>query len=330
MKQGLLPICLFFVTLPVLAQPSTSTARRFITGTSLPASCAKGDVFYKTAATEGQYDCTAANTWTLVAGSGGSVPAPPFNSIQFNNAGAFGGNDAFTVDITTDSDFPITLGIRGDFLPRDAVASATALGGTIFKYIGSDGGNTTIATTGIGGGGGDIEFTSGNGGTAPNAVTASTGGAGGAFFFAGGNGGAATVASMGTNVGGEGAYIEFDTGIGGEAANGMTNNGGDGGDFIIGLGSGGSGTTANGVGGSFKVILPSGPTRFAVPRVGGAQIPEVDVSDLPTCNSGAAGTRHSVDNSNAVSFTAGIGAVVAGGGTTHVPVYCDGTNWRIG
>lgn len=60
------------------------------------------------------------------------------------------------------------------------------------------------------------------------------------------------------------------------------------------------------------------------------QTVEIAVGSLPTCNAGAAGSRSSVNDSNAASFTAGIGAVVAAGGTTHVPVYCDGTNWRIG
>ncbi len=56
----------------------------------------------------------------------------------------------------------------------------------------------------------------------------------------------------------------------------------------------------------------------------------IAVGSLGTCNSGAEGTHKAVNNSNATSYTLGIGAVVAAGGTTHVPVYCDGTNWRIG
>lgn len=59
-------------------------------------------------------------------------------------------------------------------------------------------------------------------------------------------------------------------------------------------------------------------------------IPAVTVSALPTCNSGSLGTRATVSNSNAASFTAGIGAIVAAGGTTVVPVFCDGVSWRIG
>lgn len=41
------------------------------------------------------------------------------------------------------------------------------------------------------------------------------------------------------------------------------------------------------------------------------------------------GARHAVTDSNA-TLTAGIGAVVAGGGANIVPVFADGTNWRIG
>lgn len=55
----------------------------------------------------------------------------------------------------------------------------------------------------------------------------------------------------------------------------------------------------------------------------------VVVSALGPCNSAVEGTRKAVTDSNAVSLTAGIGAAVAGGGSTHVPVYCDGANWRI-
>jgi len=59
-------------------------------------------------------------------------------------------------------------------------------------------------------------------------------------------------------------------------------------------------------------------------------IGELAVASLPTCNAANGGSRASVNDSNAASFTVGIGAVVANGGSTHVPVYCDGTNWRIG
>lgn len=65
---------------------------------------------------------------------------------------------------------------------------------------------------------------------------------------------------------------------------------------------------------------------------GGAEIATgaVAVASLPTCNSAHKAARHFVTDSNAVSYTAGIGSVVAAGGSTNVPVTCDGTNWRIG
>ncbi len=50
------------------------------------------------------------------------------------------------------------------------------------------------------------------------------------------------------------------------------------------------------------------------------------VGTLPTCNSGADGQRRSVTDANATTFF----SVVAAGGSNHVPVTCDGTNWRIG
>lgn len=44
-------------------------------GTSLPGTCAVGELFYKTDATAGQnvYGCTATNTWTVQGGGGGST-----------------------------------------------------------------------------------------------------------------------------------------------------------------------------------------------------------------------------------------------------------------
>lgn len=52
------------------------------------------------------------------------------------------------------------------------------------------------------------------------------------------------------------------------------------------------------------------------------------VATLP--GSPTAGMTAYVTDSNATSYTLGIGAVVAAGGSTVVPVFYDGTNWRIG
>lgn len=54
------------------------------------------------------------------------------------------------------------------------------------------------------------------------------------------------------------------------------------------------------------------------------------VPALGTCNAGTQGARRFVTDSNAASYTAGIGTVAATGGSTAVPVTCDGAAWRIG
>lgn len=54
----------------------------------------------------------------------------------------------------------------------------------------------------------------------------------------------------------------------------------------------------------------------------------VAVASLPAA-SGCAGARAMVSNST-VAAASNFGAIVAGGGASTVPVYSDGTNWRIG
>ena len=58
-------------------------------------------------------------------------------------------------------------------------------------------------------------------------------------------------------------------------------------------------------------------------------IEAVLIAGLQTPSAGIRGARATVTNSNA-TLTAGIGAIVAAGGANVVPVFCDGTNWRIG
>lgn len=68
---------------------------------------------------------------------------------------------------------------------------------------------------------------------------------------------------------------------------------------------------------------------FADPSFENYQVVPIPVASLPAASAALAGTRAAVNNANA-TFTAGIGAVVAAGGSNVVPVFCDGTNWRIG
>lgn len=53
------------------------------------------------------------------------------------------------------------------------------------------------------------------------------------------------------------------------------------------------------------------------------------VANLPSAAIAGAGARAAVTDASQ-TLTAGIGAIVAGGGANVVPVFCDGTNWRIG
>ena len=50
------------------------------------------------------------------------------------------------------------------------------------------------------------------------------------------------------------------------------------------------------------------------------------VVTLPSAVTSGAGARSFVSDANATTFA----SIVAGGGSNKVPVYSDGTNWRIG
>lgn len=60
-----------------------------------------------------------------------------------------------------------------------------------------------------------------------------------------------------------------------------------------------------------------------------AKVSTVLVANLPSAAVAGAGARAAVSNATQ-TLTAGVGAVVVGGGANVVPVFCDGTNWRIG
>lgn len=60
--------------------------------------------------------------------------------------------------------------------------------------------------------------------------------------------------------------------------------------------------------------------------LGNAAHPVCEVADLPTAAAVGAGARGFVTDASATTFA----SVVAGGGANGVPVYSDGTNWRIG
>src|SRR5262245_50435294 len=100
------PVLLFIIALILIlagsveAQTSSSTAYRFRKGSSLPATCAIGDVFYKTAATQGAYLCDpSSNTWVqFVTGTASTsitigvttITGGANTKVLFNNAGVVG------------------------------------------------------------------------------------------------------------------------------------------------------------------------------------------------------------------------------------------------
>lgn len=176
------------------------------------------------------------------------------------------------------------------------VAQASSVGttpgtaGTDFSWVPGQGGNTTIATTGVGGKGAGWTLTTGAGGTAAVAVTAGTGGAGGDLTFTtgagaasavtgagtgtGGKGGAialvsgiggATSTSTGVNLGGASGAITFTTAAGGASTNGSSNTGGASGVVTIATGNGGAGATAQGNSGA--ITLQTGSSTGTVGSV---------------------------------------------------------------
>lgn len=57
--------------------------------------------------------------------------------------------------------------------------------------------------------------------------------------------------------------------------------------------------------------------------------PTTATGSLPAAAVGNAGYRCFVSDSS-VAASGNFGAIVAGGGTNYVPVYSDGSHWRIG
>jgi|TARA_R110000851_G_scaffold252844_1_gene405312 hypothetical protein len=61
-------------------------------------------------------------------------------------------------------------------------------------------------------------------------------------------------------------------------------------------------------------------------KLDGIETGTTSVVSLPVAGTAGAGARHFVTDANATTFA----SVVVGGGANGVPVYSDGTNWRIG
>lgn len=138
---------------------------------------------------------------------------------------------------------------------------------SLWSLTAAVGGNTTIATTGVGGVGEAISQTAGTGGTANSAATASTGGAGGAAMHRAGDGGGSSVAGTGTNTGGVGGGADIRSGSGGAASGASSGlvKGGAGGLVRAIAGNGGAASAGTG-----SVTGGAGGESRTQPGIGGA------------------------------------------------------------
>lgn len=150
-------------------------------------------------------------------------------------------------------DIVAPLGANGLFLsgtqPTDVGTTPGTAGGSPISIQSAPGGNTTIATTGVGGIGGPIIFNAGTGGVANSALTSGTGGTGGTVTIKGGAGGTPSISGGALATGGAGGNTTVQAGTGGSGLLATTKNGGAGGSLILNGGQGGTGATSDGVGG---------------------------------------------------------------------------------
>lgn len=119
------------------------------TGTTAPATCSVGELFYDTDATAGQnlFGCTATNTWTLQSGGGAGTPGGSNGEIQFNDSGAFGGLNLSTglasdgTDLTVDTSTVAPMPLYGQGVIDFASISAGNCGEDTVTVTGADAGD---------------------------------------------------------------------------------------------------------------------------------------------------------------------------------------------
>lgn len=155
---------------------------------------------------------------------GGGTPSLPLNSVQYNNAGTFGGSSNFTYETGTNT---FTVGPAGATTTIETLApTGSTVAGTL-RFLGKN----ASATNGAGGG---FQFTGG--------VALGTGTGGGVSFNTGSGRSGGDISFIAANGTVNGGNINFNSGIG----NGPT---GTGGNFSLTAGIGA--TTASG--GNFEM-----------------------------------------------------------------------------
>jgi hypothetical protein len=105
---------------------------------------ALGDLWNDTSSTPVIKICTnpVGPVWTVVSGGGGGTPGGADTNVQYNNAGSFGGEAAFSYNSTTD-----TLSLGNTALGADKL-NVFGTGGAlaIFQQYGGTNGNNILAT----------------------------------------------------------------------------------------------------------------------------------------------------------------------------------------
>jgi hypothetical protein len=191
-----------------------------------------------------------------------TAPAGSTTQVQFNNAGAFGANAAFTWSTTT-----FTVGPAGGTVSINTVAPTSSQAAAIMRFVGRNaaqangngGGFAFAGGTGLGTGqGGSYAVTTGNctngsGGSVTFTTGGSTNGTGGSTTFTAGGGGV------------QGGFFSFSSGNG-------TGVNGTGGDFTMLSGDArGSGNGGNYLltAGNNTDFVGSGGSFFLLPGYGG-------------------------------------------------------------
>ena len=291
--------------------------------------------------TAGNAGAVSNGTSATYGGVGGAI------NITAGNGGSVSAAGGYTPTGPTGGALTIRSGDGGLILnPVLGAGNFSGAGGQMSLITGA--GSSGVAADVIGGTGGQLGITCGNGGAAG---TNRTGGLGGGFYFLTGVGGTSAQSGAGTNTGGGGGSMQNFCSAGGQAQGGSVSNiGGVGGWFQFSGGNGGAASTpgAKGGNGGYGGLVggnagtggnADGGYLFLTPGLatGGGQVGYVlqaattagvlrgDVR-VGTTNAPATGVTFSVGQSASVTsnLTVGLTNTVGyfvgnGGGLTNIP-----------
>jgi hypothetical protein len=130
-----------------------TTTKPVKAGTSAPATCAVGELFYDTDATAGQniYGCTATNVWTLMSGAVASLNPAERTEIAEPAAPAANGLKDFALDIDGVTYYCIMNSDGEKVCISPAGIQSTGTGGTEIDFDGATSGTITVKATAVAG-----------------------------------------------------------------------------------------------------------------------------------------------------------------------------------